>query len=287
MSVVTERLRTSHAKQLRQRLVEPTRTCDGVESKPIPYDLLIRGGTFIPNPNPVFAHDPQLTAEAAVHSGRMLSCPPCDIPLCARRQWKRHSTFLAAREGDTVWTGYRMTRYAFASPQIDVATIASWATQLRVDRLLTEMGTCKPKSDEAILGGRDDLTIRRFKFDYLLPGPNDFIWPDGGNYPDDPAGILWTERQRYDDRTGEWKWPQQVGENVHMFRSLNCEVSIAGKFTDGLWNDLADPRDSPIDLYIKEDLTIEKRERDGALRGVDHYVFVVNPDRISFINKGA
>jgi len=34
-------------------------------------------------------------------------------------------------------------------------------------------------------------------------------------------------------------------------------------------------------------LVIEKRERDGALRGVDHYVFVVNPDRISFTSKGA
>jgi hypothetical protein len=289
MSAVTERLRTSHARQLRQRLVEPTRTCDGVESEPIPYDLLLRGGTIIPGPNPVFAHDPQLTADAAVHSGRMLSSPPCDILLCARRQWLRRSTFLTAREGDKVYTAQRMTRYAFSSPQIDVATIATLATQLRVYKLLMETGTCKPKSDKELLNGRTDLTIRRFKFDHLLPHPNEFIWPDGGDDPSDPSWIFQKDgHYEYTGCLSDPKWVNRnVGESLYMFRSLSCEVSVAGKFADGQCNDLVDPRDSPIDLYIKEDLTIEKRERDGALRGVDHYVFVVNPDRISFVSKCA
>jgi hypothetical protein len=276
MSVVTEQMKSFYRRELKQRAVEP-----------IPDDLLIRGGTFIPSPSPVFTHNPSLTTEAAVHSGRMLLCPPCDILLCAKRQWKRHSTFLTAREGDAAYTTQRMDRYAFCSPQIDLATIASWATQLRVDRLLMKLGVCKPKSDEELLGGRIDLVIRRFKFDCLLPGPNQFTWPDGMVYPNDPMKIFDRDKPYRDYLTDTEIWDQRVGEDLHVFRSWNCEVSIAGKFTDGLWNDLAGQSDSPIDLHIKEDLTIEKRERDGALRGVDHYAFVVNPDRISFVSKGA
>lgn len=248
----------TYEREVRKRAVEYSQTCDGVASSPLPLDLILRGGRFIPSPRPVFARHEDMCHEAETIAIRLMQKPPCDVLSAVDHEYLRTSCF--------TYNGkvFKTTRYAVSSPQADLHTLVAMTLELRIAVLLRDLLATTPSSSFE--------PTHIFTFNGLLLNPNDFVWPDGCDWPSDPFRIfqddlLYIENDWH--TKGPYWWKPEYRPRLTWNHELRIDAS----------------QGSPIKFVFKEDMNIEYRERDGAIRAVDQYAILIDETKVSLCEK--